>query len=117
MYFPTDKLAIEVDKKRRKDRDEHKEVERQKSIERELDFEFIRTHPDEKDIDANIHISKIRNHIIESTKKLTKKSLIDKISKRLSQLEFKSDLVIKSKALKCVVKKYYHYYKTCKLIV
>ena len=34
----------------------------------------------------DIHISKIQNDIVELTKKLTKKSLIDKISKRLSQL-------------------------------
>ena len=34
----------------------------------------------------DIHISKIQNHLVESTKKLTKRSLIDEILKRLPDL-------------------------------
>ena len=37
-----------------------------------------------------VEIGKIFNHIKKSNEKLTKKSLIDKISKRLSELKFKS---------------------------
>ena len=44
-------------------------------------------------------------------KKSTKKSLIDKISKRLLELEFKSNHSIITKALKRAVKKYCHHYK------
>ena len=83
MYFPEHKISIEVDEKEHKDRDENKEIESQKAIEKELDCEFIRINPDEQNFDMDIHISKIQNDIVESTKKLTKKSLIDKISKRL----------------------------------
>ena len=61
------------------------------------------------------------NHTDESNKRLTeeatKKSLIDKISKRLLELEFKSNHSIKSRCLNYVVKKYCHHYKICKLIV
>ena len=39
------------------------------------------------------------------TKQLTKRILIDKISMRLLELEFKSDNMIKLKALKYIVKK------------
>ena len=46
-------------------------------------------------------IKKIHRHI----KKSSKKSLIDKISKRLLELEFESDHLIKSKCLKWVVRK------------
>ena len=40
LYFPEHKLAIEVDEKRHEDRDMHKEIERQKVIEKGLDCEF-----------------------------------------------------------------------------
>ena len=57
------------------------EIKRQKAIEKELDCEFIRLNPDEKDFDMDIHINKIQNHIVQLTKKLTKKSLIDKFQR------------------------------------
>ena len=60
-----------------------------------------------------VEIGKIYNHINKSCKK----SLIDKISKRLFELEFKSEHSIKSKALLYIAKKYCHHYKTSKLIV
>ena len=47
LYFPKHKLAIEVDEKGYKDRDQQKEIERQKAIEKELDCKFIRINPDE----------------------------------------------------------------------
>ena len=49
--------------------------------------------------------------------KQSKKFLIDRISKRLMGLEFKSNHSINLRALKYVVKRYFCYYKTCKLIV
>ena len=54
-------------------------------------------------------------YIVESIKKqteeLTKKSLIDDLSKRLLGLEFKSNHSIKSKCLKWIVKKILPDYK------
>ena len=68
----------------------------------------IRTNPDAGDFDINRLINQIYKHIIESTKNqvkvLTKKSLIDDLSKRLLELEFKSNHSIQSKCLKWVVK-------------
>ena len=61
------------------------------------------------DYDEYFEFGKICNHINESNKKLTeestKKYLIDKISRRLLELEFKKNNSIISKTLKHVVKK------------
>ena len=70
-------------------------------MEKELGCKFIRTNPDTENYDVSTEISKIHNFIVESTKK----SLIDNISKRLLELEFKSNHLVKSKALKYVVNK------------
>ena len=60
---------------------------------------IIRTNPDAADFDMNRLINQIYTHIIESTKKQTKvstkKSLIDDLSKRLLELEFKQHNAIK----------------------
>ena len=64
-----------------------------------LDCKFIIIIPDEKDFTLLKVIYKIHRHI----KKLSKGSLIDKISKRLFRLEFKSNHWIKSRALEYVV--------------
>ena len=77
LYFFDHKLAIEIDEKGHKDRDEKVETARQKAIE-ELHYEFITINPDEKDFDIYVEIGKIYNHIIESTRK----SLVDKISEK-----------------------------------
>ena len=56
-------------------------------------------------------INQIYRHIIESTKKQTKvstkKSLIDDLSKRLLELEFKSNYSIKSKVFKMGCQKHF----------
>ena len=56
---------------------------------------IIRTNYDAVDFDMNRLINKIYTHIIESNKKetkaSTKKSLNDDLSKRLLELEFKSN--------------------------
>ena len=60
---------------------------------------IIRTNPDGADFDMNRLINQIYTHIIKSTKKQTKvstkKSLIDDLSKRLLELEFKQPNAIK----------------------
>ena len=62
---------------------------------------FIRTNPDEE----NFNIFKAMLGIHRHIKKSTKRSLTDKISKRLLELEFKSNHSINSKCLKWVIKK------------
>ena len=85
LCFHEHKLAIEVDELGHVDRNLNNEIERQKALERELNCVFIRINHDEKNFNVFKEINKIHRHI----KKSTKKSLIDKISKRLSKLEFK----------------------------
>ena len=76
---------------------------------------IIRTSSDAADFNMNRLINQIYKHIIESTKNQTKvstkKSLIDDLSKRLLELEFKSNHSIKSKCLKWVVKNILPNYK------
>ena len=59
---------------------------------------IIRTNPDAADFDIYRLINQIYKHIAESIKKQTKvsskKSLIDDLSKRLLELEFKSNYSI-----------------------
>ena len=69
LYFLEYKLAIEIVEKRHKDKNEHKAIERQKAIEKELDCKFIRINSDKKDFDMDIHISKIHKHVIQSSEK------------------------------------------------
>ena len=101
LYFHKYKLAIEVDELGHNDRNIDYEIQRQKALERELNCVFIRINPDEKDFNIFKEINKIHRHI----KTLSKKPLIDKISKRLLELEFKSNHSINSKCLKWVIKK------------
>ena len=65
---------------------------------------IIRTNPDAADFDMNKLMNQIYTQIIKSTKK----SLI---SKRLQELEFKSNHSIKSKCLKWIVKNILSNYK------
>ena len=75
----------------------------------------IRTNHDAADFDMNKLINQIYKLIAESitkqTKVSTKKSLIDDLSKRLLQLEFKSNYSIKSNCLQWVVKNILSKYK------
>ena len=80
LYFHKYKLVIEVDE----------------SLERELDCAFIRINPDEKVFSIFKEVNKVHRHI----KKSSKKPLIGKISRRLLELELKSNHSIKSKCLK-----------------
>ena len=105
LYFPKHKLAVQVDEKRQTGTDERKENARQEKIKEELDCKFKRINPDERDYDEYVKFGDIKNHISESNKKSTKKSLIDDLSKRLLELEFEENQSIKSKCLKFIVKK------------
>ena len=86
------------------DRNSNYEKSRQLIIESH-GITIIRTNPDAADFHINRLINQIYTHIIESTKTQTKKSLIDDLSKRLLELEFKSDHSIKSKCLRLIVRK------------
>ena len=76
---------------------------------------IIRTHSDAAHFDMNRLINQMYMHVIESTKKQikvsTKNSLIDDLSKRLLESEFKSNFSIKSKCLKWVDKNILPNYK------
>ena len=115
LYFHDYKLAIEVDEKGHKDRIIDHEIQRQKALEKELSYEFIRINSDEKDFNIFRVINEIHRHIKNSTEKLTekstKKSLIDELSNKLLRLEFKSNNSIKAECLKYVVKKYCLHYE------
>ena len=69
LYFHKHKLAIEVDELGHADRNVNNEIERQKALERELNYVFIRINSDENDFNIFKEINKIHRHI----KKLTKK--------------------------------------------
>ena len=62
---------------------------------------IIKINPDEKNFNIFKKINKIYGHI----KKSTKRSLLDDLSKRLLESEFKSSYSIKTKCLKWIVKK------------
>ena len=111
LYFHEYKLAIEVDELGHNDRNIDYEIQRQRAIEKELGCVFIRINPDEEKFNIFTAINKIHRHI----KRSTKKSLIDKISKRLLTLECKSNHSIITKALKRVVKKVMPDYKEWKI--
>ena len=108
-YFPKHQLRIEVDEYNHEGRDFEYKQSRQFMIE-SYKITIIRTNPDGADFDMNRLINQIYTQIIKSTKK----SLIDDLSKRLLELEFKSNHSIKSKCLKWVVKNILPNYKKWK---
>ena len=108
-YFPKHQLRIEVDEYNHEGRDFEYKQSRQFMIE-SYEITIIRTNPDGADFDMNRLINQIYTQIIKSTKK----SLIDDLSKRLLELEFKSNHSIKSKCLKWVVKNILPNYKKWK---
>ena len=105
-YFPKHQLRIEVDEYNHEGRDFEYKQSRQFMIE-SYEITIIRTNPDGADFDMNRLINQIYTQIIKSTKK----SLIDDLSKRLLELEFKSNHSIKSKCLKWIVKNILPNYK------
>ena len=105
-YFPKYKLGIKVDEYYHEGRNLEYEQSRQLMIESH-EITTIRTNPDAADFDVNKLINQIYMHIVKSTKM----SLIDDLSKRLLELEFKSNHSIKSKCLKWVAKNILPSYK------
>ena len=63
LYFPEHKLAIECDDRDRKDRDINYEIRRQKFIEDQLNYKFIRYNPDAKDFMIESVLNKIFQYI------------------------------------------------------
>ena len=79
-------------------------------LKKELGCVFIIINPYKKNFNIFKEINKIHRHIKKSTKKL----LIDDLSKRMLELEFNSNHLIKSMCLKWIIKKYYLQYKDMK---
>ena len=102
LYFHDYKLSIEIDENGHRDGNIDYKIKRQKAIEQEFGCKFIRIEPVKKDI----HIFRTINEIFRHIKQSTKNCLINKISTRILQSEVQSDNTIKSKAIKCIVKKY-----------
>ena len=101
LYFHDHELVIGNDELDHKHRDVNYEIQGQKTIEKQLGCKFVGINADEQNVNIFKAINKMQRHIKESPKKY----LIDKISKRLVKLEFKSDYLIKLKCLKYVVRK------------
>ena len=101
LYFHDYKLSIEIDKNGPSDTNIDCEIKRQKSTEKELGCNFIRIVPEKEYFD--IFSFRATNEIFTDIKQSTKKPLINKISTRLLWLDFKSDNITKSKAIKVIV--------------
>ena len=102
-------LVVEIDEERHADRDPDYKEKRQKDLEK-IDYHFYtRINPNEKGFNDYEQFGRVQKYINESIKKQieksTKKSLIHDLSKRLLELEFKSNQSTKSKCLKWIVKK------------
>ena len=105
LYFLEHRLAIEIDEFNHVDRTDGNE--REKEIKEYLKYKFIRIDPDRDNYDEFVELGRMENCIDkskerltkQSAKKLAKESLIDDLSKKLSEIKFKEDNSIKSKAL------------------
>ena len=111
LYFHKHKFEIDVDELRHADRNLGNEIEGQKALEKQLDCVFIRVNPDQENFNIFKEINKIQRHI----KKSTKKSLINDLSKRFLELEFKSNHSINLKCVSGLLKKYYLQYRDMKI--
>ena len=107
-------LAIEIDEKGHNERPPNYKKERREDLEK-VGYYFIRTNPDKTGFDNYEEFSRVSTYISESIKKqteeLSKKSLIDDLSKRFLGLESKSNHSIKSKYLNWIIKKILPEYK------
>ena len=68
LYFYKYKLVIEVDELGHSDRNMNDEIERQRALERELNYVFIRINPDARDYNTYRKINKIYRHIKQLNK-------------------------------------------------
>ena len=101
LYFHDYKLAIEIDGNGHSDRNIDYEIKRQKVIKQEFGWKDIGIDLDKEDFDIFRAVNEIFRHIKQSYKK----TLISRISTRLLGLEFKSDNIIKSKAMEFIFNK------------
>ena len=85
LYLPDCRLAIEIYENDHNDNNIDYEIKRQKAIGLKLGYKFIRIDPEKEDFGIHKAINEILKHINHSSKK----TLIDKISKRLLRSEFK----------------------------
>ena len=99
--FLKHKLGIEIDEYGHVDRNFEDEQSRQLMIEEKIGCKIVRINPDTPDFNIN----RVTNLVFMHIKQSTKKSLIEDLSKRLLELEFKSNHSVKSKCLKWIVKK------------
>ena len=115
LYFHKYKHAIEVHELGYADRNVNNEIERQRALKRKPNCVIIRIDPDAPNFNIFREINKIHRHINKLTeqqiKKQTKESIIDNLSKRLLELEFKHDNQIKTRCLKWIVKNILPNYK------
>ena len=106
--FKKHMLVVEIDEKGHVERDPDYEKKTQKELEK-LGYYLFRINPNKPGFDDYEEFGRVSAYIAESIKKQTgkstKNSLIDDLSKRLLELEFKSNHSIKSKCLKWIVKK------------
>ena len=72
--FSEHKLEIRADEKGHTDRYINYEIKTQKAREKELGYKFIGINPNAENYNSSIEISRIRNHIFKSTKKLVEES-------------------------------------------
>ena len=105
-YLSKYKFGIEVDEYNHEGRNFEYKQSRQFMTEI-LGITIVRTNPDDENFNMNKLINQIYTHITKSSKK----SLIDDLSKRLLELEFKQNHSIKSKCLKWIVKNILSDYK------
>ena len=68
-HLPKHKLGIEIDEQEHNDRSFDYEIERQKSIEKELGCKFIRINSRKEGFDVNTELGRTENYIVKSTKK------------------------------------------------
>ena len=97
--MPQYKIGTEIDEYNLEYRNFNYEESRAKMI-KNNEISLIRTTPDDPNFDIKNLIVQIHIWIKEAIKKQTKKSLIDNLSKRLLEVEFKLNHSIKSKCLK-----------------
>ena len=98
-YMPEYKIGIEINEYNHEYRNFNYEESRTKMIQIH-EITLIRTNPDDPNFDIKNLIVQVRICIKEAIKKQTKQWLINDLSKRLLESEFKSNYSIKSKFLK-----------------
>ena len=98
-YMPEYKIGIEIGEYNQEYRNFNYEESRTKTIENH-EITLIRTNPNDLNFNIKNLIAQILIFIKEVIKKQTKTSLIDGLSKRLLELQFKSNYSIQSKCLK-----------------